>query len=113
MTTEHPAASAGATFLVIMAAGKFQGVMMPHTPTGSRTVSKVVSGVEDGMVTPYDLVASSANQAMKLAAYTTSPLASENVLPFSSDKMVPTVCLLVPENSFHYGAVTYYLLHWP
>lgn len=38
ITTEQPAASAGAIFLVIIAAGKFQGVMMPHTPTGSLKV---------------------------------------------------------------------------
>lgn len=52
MTTEQPAARAGPTFLVIMAAGKFQGVMMPHTPTGSRTVIRVEWGVDDGIVVP-------------------------------------------------------------
>ena len=39
--TEQPAANAGATFLVIMAAGKFQGVMIPQTPTGSLKVMTV------------------------------------------------------------------------
>jgi hypothetical protein len=91
MTTVHPAARAGPTFLVIMAAGKFQGVIMPHTPTGSRIVITVVREVEDGIVTPYALVASSANQAMKLAAYTTSPKASGYVFPFSRLKIVATV----------------------
>lgn len=52
MTTEQPAANAGATFLVIIAAGKFHGVMMPQTPTGSRTVVNVVFGEDDGIVTP-------------------------------------------------------------
>jgi hypothetical protein len=33
-TNEHPAASAGATFLVIIAFGKFQGVIDATTPTG-------------------------------------------------------------------------------
>src|SRR5699024_12420967 len=33
-TTVHPAANAGATFLVIIAIGKFQGVIAPTTPTG-------------------------------------------------------------------------------
>lgn len=33
MTTGQPAARAGATFLVIMAAGKFHGVIREHTPT--------------------------------------------------------------------------------
>lgn len=53
---------------MIIAAGKFQGVIIPHTPTGSRTVIKLVWGLEEGIVTPYDRVASSANHAMKLAA---------------------------------------------
>ena len=34
MTIGHPAASAGAAFRVIMAAGKFQGVMATVTPIG-------------------------------------------------------------------------------
>ena len=33
---EQPAARAGATFRVIIAAGKFHGVMAAHTPTGWR-----------------------------------------------------------------------------
>lgn len=52
MTTEQPAARAGPTFLVIIAAGKFQGVMIPQTPTGSRMVINVVRGDEDGIVMP-------------------------------------------------------------
>lgn len=35
-TTEQPAASAGPTLRVTMAAGKFHGVMHSATPTGSR-----------------------------------------------------------------------------
>ena len=35
ITTVQPAAKAGATFLAIMACGKFQGVIIPTTPTGS------------------------------------------------------------------------------
>jgi hypothetical protein len=34
-TTEHPAASAGATLRPIRAAGKFQAVKAATTPTGS------------------------------------------------------------------------------
>ena len=34
ITTLQPAASAGAALRVIMASGKFQGVMAPTTPTG-------------------------------------------------------------------------------
>lgn len=52
MTTEHPAANAGATFLVIRAAGKFHGVIIPQTPTGSLNVRRVVFLKDDGIVTP-------------------------------------------------------------
>lgn len=52
MTTVQPAAKAGAIFLVIIAAGKFQGVMIPQTPTGSLMVMTAVECVEDGIVTP-------------------------------------------------------------
>jgi hypothetical protein len=52
MTTEHPAAKAGAIFRVIMAAGKFHGVMIPHTPTGCLRVKTVVLGREEGMTSP-------------------------------------------------------------
>ena len=34
LTTVHPAASAGAIFRLGSAAGKFQGVIVPTTPTG-------------------------------------------------------------------------------
>ena len=34
--TGQPAARAGATFRVIIAIGKFQGVMAAHTPIGCR-----------------------------------------------------------------------------
>ena len=40
-TTVHPAAKAGATFKVIWLSGKFQGVMHPTTPIGSRTTSEL------------------------------------------------------------------------
>lgn len=42
MTTEQPTARAGATLRVIMAAGKFHGVMMAHVPTGCLSVRTVV-----------------------------------------------------------------------
>ena len=66
------------------------GVMMPQTPMGCMTVMTVVLGVDDGIVSPYDRVASSANHEMKLAAYRTSPSASANVLPFSRQSIVAT-----------------------
>jgi hypothetical protein len=52
MTTAQPAANAGATFLVIIAAGKFQGVIMPQTPMGSFTDSNLVCGRDEGIVWP-------------------------------------------------------------
>ncbi len=42
-TTVQPAASAGPTLRVIMAAGKFQGVMAATTPTGSRSTIRRLS----------------------------------------------------------------------
>ena len=38
-TTVLPAASAGASFQEAIVRGKFQGVISPTTPTGSRTVN--------------------------------------------------------------------------
>ncbi|SIT56066.1 hypothetical protein BQ8794_240273 [Mesorhizobium prunaredense] len=37
-TIVHPAASAGATFIIIWPIGQFQGVINPTTPIGSRTI---------------------------------------------------------------------------
>jgi hypothetical protein len=45
---EHPAANAGATFRVIMAAGKFQGVIIAATPTGCFRVYICIDDFEDG-----------------------------------------------------------------
>ena len=45
ITTVQPAASAGATLRVIMASGKFHGVIAAHTPIGCLiTILWVVSG---------------------------------------------------------------------
>ena len=38
-TTVQPTASAGATLQAIWLTGQFQGLMKPHTPTGSRAIS--------------------------------------------------------------------------
>ena len=62
---EQPAASAGDTFLVIMALGKFQGVIATHTPIGClRTIRRLSSQVELGMA-PVTRFASSANHSIK------------------------------------------------
>ena len=44
MTNVHPAASAGPALRVIMAAGKFQGVMAATTPIGSFSTTMRLSG---------------------------------------------------------------------
>ena len=48
----QPAARAGATLRVIMADGKFHGVMAAHTPTGSRVTTMRLSGQGDGITSP-------------------------------------------------------------
>jgi hypothetical protein len=48
----HPAASAGPAFLVIIAAGKFQGVIAQQTPTGSFTTTNRRSFQGEGIVSP-------------------------------------------------------------
>ncbi len=48
----QPAASAGATFRVIIAAGKFHGVMAAQTPTGSWDTTIRLSRPCPGMVWP-------------------------------------------------------------
>jgi len=67
-TIVQPAASAGPALRVIMAAGKFHGVMAAHTPTGSRTTTMRCDATGEGMVSPYTRLASSANHWMNEAA---------------------------------------------
>jgi len=38
MTATHPAANAGANFHTVKSSGKFHGMIIPTTPTGSRSV---------------------------------------------------------------------------
>ena len=51
-TTVQPAASAGATLRVTMAAGKFHGVMAATTPTGCLITRCRLPGVQWGMMSP-------------------------------------------------------------
>ena len=67
MTTGQPAARAGATLRVIMAMGKFQGVMAAQTPMGWRITKKRLLASVLGTVSPYTRRDSSANHSMKLA----------------------------------------------
>ena len=82
-TTVQPAARAGPIFRVIIAAGKFQGVMRPQTPTGSLMVKTLFPTTLAGIVSPYARGASSLNHSKKFAAYVTSPFASAIGFPFS------------------------------
>ena len=50
--TVQPAAKAGATLRAIIAPGKFQGVMSPHTPTGCLITEIRCCGEEGGMISP-------------------------------------------------------------
>ena len=63
-TTVQPAASAGPTFLVIIAMGKFHGVMQPTTPIASLMTTMRLSRACEGMVSPYARFASSPNHSM-------------------------------------------------
>ena len=68
ITTGQPAAKAGAIFLVIIAAGKFQGVIIPHTPIGCFIDIILLSAIVEGIVFPYVLFASSENQSVNQEA---------------------------------------------
>jgi hypothetical protein len=52
ITTGQPAASAGATLRVIIAIGKFQGVIAAHTPIGCRITRKRLLASVLGIVSP-------------------------------------------------------------
>src|SRR5260370_976781 len=51
-TSVHPAASAGPALRVIIAAGKFQGVMAATTPTGCRSTGIRLSAACPGVTSP-------------------------------------------------------------
>ena len=51
-TTVLPVTSAGIIFQHGMAIGKFQGVMIPATPSGWRMLIAHLSGSSDGVVSP-------------------------------------------------------------
>src|SRR5471032_515821 len=66
-TIVHPAASAGPTLRVIIAIGKFHGVMAAQTPIGYLVTSRRRSGHGDARVSPATRLASSPNHSMKEA----------------------------------------------
>ena len=51
-TTVHPAAIAGPIFRVTIAAGKFQGVIAPTTPTGWRSAIRRLLAADAGITRP-------------------------------------------------------------
>ena len=55
----QPAASAGATLRAVCVSGKFHGVIMPTTPTGSLT-RLIVEPLGSVKLSPYSLPASPA-----------------------------------------------------
>ena len=61
---EQPAARAGATFRVIIATGKFHGVIAAQTPTGSRSTRSRLSDEREGMISPSIRSASEAYHSM-------------------------------------------------
>jgi hypothetical protein len=67
-TTVQPAAIAGPALRVIIASGKFHGVMQATTPIGCLITMMRLSGWWPGMVSPYTRFASSANHSRKAAA---------------------------------------------
>src|SRR5690606_12430566 len=64
-TLVHPAASAAPALRVIMALGKFHGVMAATTPTGCLITTMRRSAVAAGITSPYTRLASSANHSRK------------------------------------------------
>jgi len=83
-TMLQPAASAGPALRVIIAAGKFQGVMAAQTPIGSFSTTMRWVSFGAGITSPRTRLASSENHCRNDAAYWTSVFASASGLPSSS-----------------------------
>ena len=71
------------SFQVGMAKGKFQGVMTPTTPSGTRTDIAHLSGISLGVVTPCMRRPSPAAWKAMSMPSCTSPPASASTLPIS------------------------------
>ena len=76
-----------------MAIGKFHGVMMPTTPTGSRVSSTSMPGRVDGSFSPDSRSVSPEKKSKICAARSTSPTASGSVLPSSRASSLPSSSL--------------------
>src|SRR4051812_34194770 len=70
--------------------GKFQGVIRPTTPTGSRVTSTPTPGRTEGTTSPPERSASPAKNLKMLPARATSPIASGSVLPSSRASRSPS-----------------------
>jgi hypothetical protein len=82
-TTVLPVTRAGIVFQHGIAIGKFQGVMIPATPSGWRMLIAHLSGSSDGTVSPAMRRPSPAiRKAMSIPSWT-SPRASLRTLPIS------------------------------
>ncbi len=92
-TTVLPKASAGAIFHDGMAIGKFQGVIRPMTPTGSRVISTSTPGRTEGSFSPDRRSASPAKNLKMWPARTVSPTPSASVFPSSRESSRPSSSL--------------------
>ena len=93
ITTALPKASAGASFQAGMAIGKFQGVIRPTMPTGSRSIITSIPGRTDATASPVLRSASPAKNLKTWAARIVSPVASAMVLPSSLARRRPSSSL--------------------
>ena len=73
-----------------MAIGKFHGVMMPMTPTGSRVISTRIPGRTEGSISPASRRTSPAKNLKMYPARAASPIPSGLVLPSSRASRVPS-----------------------
>mmetsp|Transcript_31158 Transcript_31158/g.74065 ORF Transcript_31158/g.74065 Transcript_31158/m.74065 type:complete len:360 (+) Transcript_31158:422-1501(+) len=100
-TTVQPAASAGATFLVIMDMGKLKGVMAAATPTGCRAVMKRLLPDTVGMTSPWTRPASAANHRTEPTPESNSAFDSGKIFPHSAVIMLATSSLARTSSSAH------------
>ena len=100
-TNVQPTARPGAHLRVIIAIGKFHGVIAAQTPIGCLITTNRRSGDCVGITSPYARFPSSANHSTKLAPYATSPFASANGLPCSSTMRLARSSALAMMRSNH------------
>jgi hypothetical protein len=92
-TTVLPNARAGAIFQAGMAAGKFQGVISPITPKGSRVTVTSTPARTEARLTPSMRSASPAKNLKIWPARAASPIPSAKGFPSSRDRRRPSSSL--------------------